>query len=77
MEVPLTLLPCRTETLDGNVGLVSGARVAVAEAMFELTPAIIDKVAFETGGSGGLVLARFPNPKIEGVIALTEAAVAK
>ena len=51
------MIPCHTAILYGNVGLVSGASVAVADAMFELTPAIIDKVAFETGRSDGLVLA--------------------
>ena len=71
MDVPLTLIPCQTVTLDGNVGLVSGARVEATEPMVELTPAIIDKVASETGRSDGAVLDTFPKPNVVGVMPFT------
>ena len=77
LEVPLTLIPFQTAILYGKVGLTSGAKGAVADPMFELTFARADKVALDIGKSDGFVLATFPNPKLLGVIALTDAAEAK
>ena len=75
--MPLTLIPCHTAILYGKVGLASGAKGAVADAMFELTFAKADRVALDIGKSDGFVLATFPKPKLAGVMALTEAAEAK